>query len=214
MENTAKTLLLWRHGQTDYNAALRIQGQIDIPLNATGVAQAEAAAAQLATEPIVRIVSSPLGRAVATAQCAAKLLGLPVETDARLQERGFGQWEGLTGEEIKAGWPDDFTSWRDWGDPDSARTGVESRRAVGERLSQACRDFAADLSAGQTMLVVSHGSACTQAVTTLLGLDCRDWFGFHGMDNCHWARLETTSRHPGWRVRGYNLGASDTRLRP
>lgn len=108
--NTAKTLLLWRHGQTDCSAALHIQGQIDIPLNVTGVAQTEAAAAQLTTELIVRIVSSPLRHAVATAQCVVKLLSLLVETDACLQERGFSQWEGLTGRGIKAGWSDDFTS--------------------------------------------------------------------------------------------------------
>lgn len=212
MGDTSKTLLMWRHGQTDYNANLRIQGQIDIPLNDTGLAQAQAAAVELAKEPIVRIVSSPLARALGTAAPVAKLLGLPVETDIRLQERDFGQWEGLTGEEIKAGWPDDFTSWRDWGDPDPERTGVETRRAVGERMSQACREYAASLGEGETMLIVSHGSACTQAITTLLGLDCSDWFGIHGMDNCHWARLETTPRKPGWRVRAYNLGSTGTRL--
>lgn len=212
MSKHEKTLLLWRHGQTDYNAALRIQGQVDIPLNECGLAQAQAAAALLAQEPIVRIVSSPLQRAAATAGAVAKLLGVSVELDERLKERDFGQWEGLTGEEIKAGWPQEFTTWREWGDPDPQLTGVETREAVGERMAAAFREHAKELEPGQTMLLVSHGSACTQGITALLGINPSDWFGIHGMDNCHWARLESTPRHPGWRLMSYNLGAQDTRI--
>ena len=59
-----KTLVMWRHGQTDYNKQHRIQGQIDIPLNETGIAQAKDAAVGLARLPFTRVVSSPLGRAL------------------------------------------------------------------------------------------------------------------------------------------------------
>ena len=72
-------LVLWRHGQTDHNLTGRVQGRIDIPLNATGLAQAAAAARILASPRPDRIVSSPLGRARTTAQILADLTGLDIE---------------------------------------------------------------------------------------------------------------------------------------
>lgn len=208
-----KTLIIWRHGQTDYNLGRRVQGQIDIPLNERGRAQAESAASVLAGLPISRIVASPLGRARETAETVARRLGMAVELDERLKERNFGSWEGLTAEEIQAGWPEDFTSWRDWGDPNPERTGVELRREVGERVAESWREHAGRIVDGETMLLVSHGSACTQGVTAMLGIDPSDWFGIHGLDNCHWAVLQSSNRKPGWRIMGYNLGAEDTAIR-
>lgn len=207
-----KNLVMWRHGQTDYNKQLRVQGQVDIALNPTGREQAEAAAAVLATMPITRIVASPLGRAVDTAQALASRLELPVDLDERLKERAFGAWEGLTAEEIKAGWPDDFTTWRDFGDPDPEKTGVELRKDVGLRVAAAYRDHAAQAKDGETILFVSHGSATTQGISALLGIEPGDWYGLHGMDNCHWAVIQSTHRPPLWRIRSYNLGAQDTNI--
>lgn len=207
-----KTLIIWRHGQTDYNLQLRVQGQVDVALNERGLRQAEAASRELARLELSRIVASPLTRALQTAETVASRLGLPVETDARLQERNFGAWEGLTAEEIRAGWPNDFTSWRDWGDPDPLRTGVEPRRDVGKRVAGAWRDYAQEMEPGQTILFVSHGSACTQGVTELLEIDPSDWFGLQGLDNCHWAVLQSTKRKPGWRISAYNLGVEETRI--
>ena len=86
-------LILWRHDQTDHNLVSRVQGQVDIPLNATGLAQAAAAARILASPRPDRIVSSPLSRARTTAQILADLTGLDIEVEADLIERFFGVWE-------------------------------------------------------------------------------------------------------------------------
>ena len=209
-----RTLLLWRHGQTDLNVEKRIQGcGIDAELNAVGRAQAQHAAQVLAQMPIARIVASPLRRAWETACAGAKVLGLEVTPEPRLRERSFGLWEGLTGAEILDKWPDAFTTWRDFGDPANAgELGVETRAQVGRRIADSLRDYAAQMPGEDTWLFVSHGSASVQGIITLLGLDPGQWSGLHGMDNCHWARLQESRRAPGWSLRGYNLGAEDTAL--
>lgn len=83
-----------RHGETDWNARGWSQGNVDIPLNERGVAQAHAAAALLRGRGIATIVSSPLGRARVTAQTVADALGLPVAMDEGLRECAFGKQEG------------------------------------------------------------------------------------------------------------------------
>ena len=86
--------MLWRHGQTTWNAERRFQGQSDIPLDATGQAQAERAARLLAGLRPDMIVSSDLSRAASTAAPLAQLTGLDVILDKDLRERHGGQWEG------------------------------------------------------------------------------------------------------------------------
>jgi broad specificity phosphatase PhoE len=93
-----------RHGETDWNAQNLSQGNVDIPLNETGLAQARSAALLLRNRGITSIVSSPLSRAKVTADIAANLLGLPVEVDRELREVAFGVQEGKPMSE----W---FTAW-------------------------------------------------------------------------------------------------------
>ncbi|UDF04606.1 histidine phosphatase family protein [Asticcacaulis sp. AND118] len=90
-----------RHGQTDWNAQMRLQGSTDIPLNETGREQARVAARFLADQGITRIVASPLIRAYETANIVGRALDLPVITDGRLTERHFGIFEGLTIDEVE-----------------------------------------------------------------------------------------------------------------
>ena len=85
-----------RHGETDWNAQGRSQGNIDIPLNATGIAQARAAGPLLRNRGITTIIASPLSRARVTAEIVAESLGLPVALDPDLKEVGFGVQEGQT----------------------------------------------------------------------------------------------------------------------
>lgn len=94
-----------RHGRTEWNAARRFQGQIDIPLSDEGREQALATAAALASEPLDAIVSSDLSRALDTAAAIAERHGLEVSADGRLREFAFGEWEGLTWDEIVARFP-------------------------------------------------------------------------------------------------------------
>lgn len=89
-----------RHGQTDWNQQARLQGSTDIPLNDTGREQARTAARILATEGLTRIVASPLSRALETAQIVAAAAGLEPVIDARLTERNFGKFEGMTIDEV------------------------------------------------------------------------------------------------------------------
>ncbi|WP_129339267.1 histidine phosphatase family protein [Cellulomonas endophytica] len=205
---TAGRVLLWRHGRTAYNAGARLQGQVDIPLDEVGHWQAATAAtALLSRRTPTRVVSSDLGRARDTAGHLAALTGLPVALDPRLRERGFGRWEGLTGDEIGAGWPEEFALWRAGGDPPGV--GAETRAAVGERVAAAVTEHAAALAHDETLLCVAHGAAISSGITALLGLP-PGWRGLTGIANAHWVELlGDAPRTPAWRLAGYNLGPID-----
>ncbi|PWD49428.1 histidine phosphatase family protein [Serinibacter arcticus] len=202
---TAGTIVLWRHGQTDYNVAMRLQGQTDIPLNETGRAQAETAAAVLAELRPDAIVASDLSRAVATASALASRLDLPVVTDPRLRERDFGDWEGLHGDVIAERWPDAHEVWRAGGHPEGVR--AERRGDVGTRFAAGVTDAASRLEPSQTLVVVAHGACITAGITTLLGLDAETWGGLQGLNNCHWSVLGASSRTPHRRLLSHNVRA-------
>lgn len=180
-------LVLARHGQTDYNREARLQGQVDIPLNDTGRRQATMLATALAENPPDVIVSSPLARAYDTALVVGKACGLEVATDDAFLERGFGEWEGLRGEEIRSRWPHEHAAWRDH------RTvpglGIEDRPDVARRVAEACHRLVAEHT-GRTVLVVAHGAAITLGITELLGLDHDSFRGIGGLQNCHRSVLE------------------------
>ncbi|MFT4076017.1 MAG: histidine phosphatase family protein [Asticcacaulis sp.] len=89
-----------RHGQTDWNVQMRLQGSTDIPLNETGRAQAHVAAKILAGEGITKIIASPLSRALETARIVGAASGIEPVIDGRLIERNFGQFEGMTIDEV------------------------------------------------------------------------------------------------------------------
>lgn len=152
---TVATLLLIRHGETAWNAAGRIQGQLDVPLSATGVWQAQRLAARLAAEPIAAVVASDLARAALTAQPLAQSLGLSIVFDRRLRERHFGIFEGHTLEEVAARYPAEFAAWRAR-DPHWAIPGGESGAQLIARALAALDDIA-QRHAGETVAVVAHG---------------------------------------------------------
>jgi broad specificity phosphatase PhoE len=204
----ARTVVLLRHGRTAYNAALRLQGQIDIPLDEVGRWQAEeGASALIASHRAAKVVSSDLTRAADTAGAYARLLDVPVEPDVRLRERSFGDWEGLTGEEIAAGWPEQHAQWRRGADPDGV--GAEAKAVVAERMVTAVREHAEALDGDACLVVVSHGAAISLAVTGLLGLDASTWRGVAGVHNVHWSHLHRSAPGavPDWRLVAHNVGA-------
>src|SRR5689334_16405538 len=127
------TLLVWRHGQTAWNATDRVQGQTNIELDETGHAQAAAAAPELAVCHPDAIVASDLRRSVDTAAPLATLTGLAPVYDARLRERDHGPWHGLLRTEIKAGWPEGYLRWRR-GEPADV-PGVESNEDLAKRVA-------------------------------------------------------------------------------
>lgn len=141
------TLLLVRHGQTQWNLERRVQGHTDIPLGEAGVAQARALAEELASETLVAVYASDLARARSTAEIVAQRHGLVVEIDPRLREKNFGSWEGLTDLEIAERFPDARRGH--WGDG-------ETTEEVSERALAAVAGIVALHPAG-SVLVVSHG---------------------------------------------------------
>ena len=165
-----------RHGETVWNAEMRMQGQLDTRLSARGERQARRTAAALAGEGIEAIVSSDLVRAAATAAAIAEVVGLPVATDAGLRERSFGVFQGWTYAEIDARWPEDAARWRRH-DPTFAPEGGESLVEFDARAVAALTRIAA-AARGRTILVVSHGGVldCLYRAATGLGLDApRSW---------------------------------------
>lgn len=148
-------LVVVRHGETHWNVASRIQGHADSPLTAAGEAQAAAIAARLATERLDRLVSSDLGRALATARAIAGRTGHAVVADARLRERNYGVAEGLTYGEIGVHYPEVFSRVRDT-DPDYVVPGGESRRQLFERVRDAFESLAREHD-GLRVAVVCHG---------------------------------------------------------
>ena len=151
---TARAVVLWRHGRTAYNAAGRMQGQIDIPLDEVGRWQAAQGAQHLAQRHApARIVSSDLGRAVTTGEALSGLTGVPVELDPELRERSFGEWEGLTFPEAAERHPEVHGRWLR--DTSLAAPGGESFDEVQHRVQRA-RDRIVAEHSGTTVLVVSH----------------------------------------------------------
>jgi broad specificity phosphatase PhoE len=196
-------LILWRHGNTDSNAADRVQGQADTSLNDVGRAQAAAAAPFLAALRPDVIVSSDLSRALDTARCLGELTGLPVTTDPRLRERYFGVWQGMTLAEIAVRHPVAFAAWRG-GDP-SPGCDLESLDDLGKRVGVALQELA-DAHPGATIVAATHGGASRQGAGHLLGWSSDVLRGIRGLDNCHWTELSHDSRR-GWQLRAHNVGA-------
>jgi probable phosphoglycerate mutase len=169
---TATTILLIRHGETAWNAERRLQGHLDIALNAEGERQAALLGAALATERIDHIVSSDLQRARQTAEAIARVRGAQVEIDPALRERCYGGFEGLLYSEIAARFPREFAAWQardvDGVLPPGANRG-ESFRAFYARATDA---FAAHAAAhpGKTIALVAHGGVLECAYRAALGL--------------------------------------------
>ncbi len=151
-------ILLIRHGQTDWNLNGRWQGQLDVPLNDEGKAQAEALAAFLRDTALTALHSSDLSRARATAQAIANQTGLTLHLDARWREMNLGVFQGLTLPEIQAKYPEAAQAMYDdylgFVFPDG-----ESRRLMQQRVHQAFTELESAYPSGSTVAVVSHGGA-------------------------------------------------------
>ena len=169
-------ILAIRHGQTAWNAGLRMQGQLDIPLDDTGHWQAARLGRALAGEKLAAIYSSDLQRALATAQALAAGTGAPIRQQQALRERAFGCFEGHTYAEIEARWPVDFARWRSR-EPHFEPAGGESLDVFSQRCVTAVLSLAA-VHPGQTIAVVAHGGVldCLYRAAVGIALDApRGW---------------------------------------
>ena len=202
----SRQIILWRHGQTGWNAAGRVQGQSDVPLDDVGVAQASAAAARLATLNPARILSSDLSRALSTAQALSNMTKVPVETDKRLREMAFGLREGLTSKEAWQSYPDEMRAWVT-GD-DIRMPGGETYREAGKRFAEVLSEIATDLEHDRPVVVVAHGAVLRVGACTFVGISQEHWRSFGGFSNCAWSVLEESrfGDRQIWRITEWNAG--------
>jgi glucosyl-3-phosphoglycerate phosphatase len=200
----SRRVVVVRHGRTAYNHEDRWQGQLDVPLDEVGRHQAALMGPQVGSMDPVAIVSSDLSRALETAGQVAKTTGLTITEDQRLREINAGQWQGLTGAEVRARFP---------GETERIRAGEDIRRGIdgetwselGERVAEALADFASTLPERGLGVAITHGAAARAGIGVLLGLPFEHWRILGGLGNCAWAVLEQQSF--GWRLGGWNLVA-------
>lgn len=198
---TASRVVLWRHGQTDWNLTGRYQGQGDQPLNAVGLEQARVAAPLLAALAPERVLSSDLQRARVTAAELCAVSGRDLEIDPRLQEVNVGDWVGMTRDEIYArdpGFRKALALGRDWRRSPTGETGAEA----GSRVALALLDLAESVPDGATVVAVGHGFSMRIAITMLLGLNYTDNHVLAGLHNCSWTILHPLGER--WRLVSYN----------
>lgn len=188
---------MWRHGQTLWNVEHRYQGQSDIPLDETGVQQAERAARLLAALRPDMIVSSDLRRAADTAGALARITGIPVTYDKDLRERSGGDWEGRTRTEIKERWPAEYALWEP--------PGGEAAPCVADRVAAAIRRAVDALPDGGLAVVASHGAAIRLGLARLLGLPEELWSCLGTLANCSWSLVAQGRR--GWQLLEHNAGS-------
>jgi probable phosphoglycerate mutase len=169
-------VLAVRHGETDWNVENRIQGQLDVPLNALGRWQAQRLALAMSGEAIDAIYTSDLRRTVETAVPTARGRGIEYVTERGLRERGFGVFEGLTFTEIEQRWPEQSARWRRR-EPEFGAEGGETLNEFYAR-SVAMTTRLATAHPGQTILIVTHGGVldCLYRAASRVALDApRSW---------------------------------------
>jgi broad specificity phosphatase PhoE len=202
----ARTLIIWRHGETDHNASGIWQGQLDTALSDKGREQALTAAAELAAYRPSVIVSSDLQRAADTARSLASRVGLEVRYDERLREIHAGLWQGMTAGDVAEQFPDEHAALAA-GEDIRRGTHGESLSQVAERTRAAVDELLADVSPGDCAVVVTHGVSGRTVVASLVGLDQHlAWQSFAGLRNCHWAELYEYDST--WRIVAWNVGTN------
>ncbi|MBC3935225.1 histidine phosphatase family protein [Undibacterium sp. CY7W] len=168
-------ILLIRHGETAWNAVKRLQGHLDIPLNAEGRRQAKALAAALQNEKLDAIIASDLQRAVQTAGEIARLQGLSTRTDPGLRERCFGGFEGELYSELPHKYPEEHAAWRAH-DPDAefppGENAGETIRRFHQRVMEHILHYARQFD-GKKIAIVAHGGVleCAYRAAKQLPLD-------------------------------------------
>jgi broad specificity phosphatase PhoE len=195
--------VLWRHGQTRWNLDERFQGNTDIELTESGVAQARRAARLLAAVNPDLIISSDLRRAAATAAELTALTGLTATHYEGLRETYAGVWQGLTHTEIVERYGDQYAAWKR-GEP-VRRGGGELETEVADRAAPVVLTAAEKLPDDGVLVVVSHGGTIRTTIGRLLGLDPVSWESLGGLSNCCWSVLGEGAR--GWRLNEHNAGS-------
>ena len=199
-------VVLWRHGQTDWNVENRFQGHSDIPLNKVGHYQASEAAKVLAALRPDRIISSDLIRAQETAAPLASLTDIKVEVNPNLRETDGGLWEGKLASENRATHGELFANWYEGGDEPAGVTG-ERRSDVARRAVAVIEKETSNFSG--TIVFVTHGGTVRSVLGSILKLPIAQWGVIGGLSNACWSILELTKHHTGsrWYLAEHNAGS-------
>jgi probable phosphoglycerate mutase len=212
-----RRLVMLRHGQTEYNAGSRMQGQLDTELSDLGRDQAVAAAEILAKRQPWVVVSSDLRRALDTAVSLGERAGMQVRVDTRLRETHLGDWQGLTHLEVDAAAPGARLHWRDnarWAPP-----GGESRVDVAARSVPLVDELVVEQTEWgidepeRPVVLVAHGGLIAALTSALLNLPVDNWPVLGGMGNCSWVQLSGHSAPDAapadikWRLDVWNASA-------
>jgi broad specificity phosphatase PhoE len=166
------TVYLARHGESDWNAENRFQGQADRPLTPLGRRQAEILAEQTAELPLAAIYTSPLKRCTETAEIVARPRGLRPIPDPGLKEVDVGSWAGLTRAQVEKRFPAGFRNWiagqaGNWEDG-------ETYEEMGVRVLESLRAIAAE-HPDEDVLVVSHGGPIRAVHAAAEGMDIHEY---------------------------------------
>jgi glucosyl-3-phosphoglycerate phosphatase len=188
-----RRLVLWRHGQTEWNRVGRAQGHANVSLDDVGRAQARRAAPFLASYEPAFIWSSDLARALETAEHLVALTGQQLVLDKRLREYDVGIREGLTFPEFEAKHPRPYAAFAA-GD-ETGVPGAETTSQVRERMTAVLTDAALAVTDGHTGILVGHGASLRAGLLAFLSVPTELGELLAGMSNCAWAVLE--SRVPG-----------------
>ena len=208
-----RRLILLRHGETEYNATRRMQGQLDTNLSERGIAQAHTAAKELRDLGIKKIISSDLTRARDTAGVVGDDLGVEVVVDKRLRETHLGQWQGKTHDEVDTAHDGARARWRSdatWAPPEGeSRIDVAQRsRAVVDELLDTYDEWG-----NSAVLLVAHGGTIAALTASLLGLEVAQYPLFKGLGNANTSRLVAMPRvddpaQTQWYLEAWNRGSN------
>ena len=193
-------LLLVRHGETEWNKLGKFQGQGDIGLNTRGLAQARETAQAVTAIGGTALYSSPLPRTMQVADGISRLAGVPVVPVPGLMELDLGDLEGVTGAEMRTGWPKVFAGWRE--DPAAVTMpNGESLVQLQERAWQAILDLERAHSEDDVLVVVSHNFAIRTIISKLLGMPLSN---FHRLELSLSSICTIEGDHRGRRLVCYN----------
>jgi broad specificity phosphatase PhoE len=165
------TILLSRHGESEWNRDRRWQGHADPPLTERGREQADELARKLAEAPLDAVYASDLRRAWETAEIVAKARGIPVVTDPMLREIDVGEWSGLTTTEIEKRFPEGFRRHVEGGD---GWAEGEPHAAMSERIIAAVSRIAGSYPCGHVLCVL-HGGVIRALLAQAEGVDLGDY---------------------------------------
>ena len=172
------TIYLARHAESDWNAENRFQGHMDRPLTERGRAQAEALADELADKPLEAVFSSPLHRALDTAELVAARHDLPAIPVEALREVDVGGWAGLSRSEVEVRFPDAFERWLAGGE---GWENGETYDEMAERVLAAVRQIAGE-HPESTVLIVSHGGPIRALHAAAQGMTVHDYRRLHRVE--------------------------------